>query len=57
MSLNPTIAKMISNVAQYIAYETDETHEEVCWLLEKIYGNMNVNNAIQKMKEDYQNIL
>ena len=32
--------KLIHSVASYIAYESDEVHEEVCWLLEQKYSKL-----------------
>jgi len=48
--------KLILSVASYIAYESDEVHEEVCWLLEQKYFKLDCKTAIDTIVADYQMI-
>ncbi len=48
--------RLIHSVASYIAYESDETHDEVCWLLEQKYSKLDSKIAVDTIVADYQMI-
>tara|TARA_X000001382_G_scaffold127149_1_gene114630 strand:+ start:69 stop:245 length:177 start_codon:yes stop_codon:yes gene_type:complete len=48
--------KLILSVANYIAYESDEVHDEVCWLLEQKYSKLDSKIAVDTIVADYQMI-